>query len=59
MHDKAKYANYTGDKLRMDFYLHTLRPLMCKGVTIFNDFGGTKPMYGGMVKFGRPPKGIN
>lgn len=49
--DESKYANYTGLKLRMDFYLQVLRLLMHKGDTIFNVFEGTKPMNTELVNF--------
>ena len=51
LYDEAKYANYTGDELRMEFYLHVLRTLTRRGDTIFNVFGGSKPMYAGLVSF--------
>lgn len=56
LYDEAKYANYTGDELRMDFYLQVLRSLTRRGDTIINVFGGTKPMYAGLVSFSRPPE---
>ena len=58
LYDEAKYANYTGDELRMEFYLNVLRSLTRRGDTIFNIFGGTKPMYAGLVRFSRTPESL-
>lgn len=58
LYDEAKYAWYTWDKLRMEFYLHALRTLMCRGDTIFNVFGGIKPIYVGLVSVSRHTLGL-
>lgn len=49
LYDKAKYANYPADELRMEFYLRILRKLTKKGVAIFNVFGGSKAICASMV----------
>ena len=49
LYDEAKYANYPADELRMDFYLRMMRTLTRRGDTIFNVFGGTKPIYAALV----------
>lgn len=49
MYNETTCANYTGDDLRMEFYLHMLITLTHKGDTIFNMLGGGKPMYIGLV----------
>ena len=54
LYDESKYAYYTGHELRMDFYLKVLRCLTRRGDTIFNVYGGTKPVYAALVSLGRP-----
>ena len=49
LYDEAKYTNYTSDELRMEFYLRIMRALTRRGDYIFNVFGGSKPVYAGMV----------
>ena len=49
LYDEAKYANYTADELRMEFYVRIMRVLTRRGDSIFNVFGGSKPIYAGMV----------
>ena len=49
LYDEAKYTNYTADELRMEFYLRIMRALTRRGDSIFNVFGGSKPIYAGMV----------
>lgn len=49
LYDEAKYATYTSDELRMDFYLRMLRTFTRRGDCIFNVFGGSKPMFAGVV----------
>lgn len=49
LYDEAKYANYPADELRMDFYLRLMRMLTKRGDSIFNVFGGSKPMYAALV----------
>lgn len=47
--DKAKYANYLADELRMDFYLKIMKTLMSGGDSICKLFGGSKRIYVAMV----------
>lgn len=47
--EESKYANYPADEFRMEFYLYLLRTLTKRGDSVFNVFGGTKPMYAAMV----------
>ena len=63
LYNEAKYAIYPEQELRMEFYLRIMRVLTRRGDTIFNIFGGTKPIFAGMVScpytisghsFGRP-----
>jgi hypothetical protein len=49
LYDEAKYAMYPADELRMEFYLRIMRALTRRGDAIFNIFGGTKPIFAGMV----------
>jgi len=49
LYDESKYANYPADELRMEFYIRILRRLTNRGDTIFNIFGGSKPIFAGMV----------
>lgn len=49
LYDEAKYANYPADELRMEFYLRIMRTLTRRGDSIFNIFGGTKPIYAALV----------
>lgn len=49
LYDEAKYANYPSDELRMEFYLKMMRTFTRRGDTIFNIFGGSKPIYAAMV----------
>ena len=49
LYDEAKYANYHSDELRMEFYLRIMRAFTRRGDCIFNVFGGTKPIFAGMV----------
>ena len=49
LYNEAKYANYTADELRMEFHLRIMRALTRRGSFIFNVFGGSKPIYVGMV----------
>jgi hypothetical protein len=49
LYDEAKYMNYPSDELRMEFYFKILRALTRRGDCIFNVFGGSKPMFAGMV----------
>jgi len=55
LYDEAKYANYPADELRMDFYLRMMRTLTKRGDSIFNVFGGSKPMYAAMVSYALNP----
>ena len=49
LYDEAKYANYHSDELRMEFYVRIMRAFTRRGDCIFNVFGGTKPIFAGMV----------
>jgi len=49
LYDEARYANYPCKELRMEFYLRMMRALMRRGDCILNVFGGSKPMFAGMV----------
>jgi hypothetical protein len=49
LYDEAKYANYPCEELRMEFYLRMMRALTRRGDCIFNVFGGSKPIFAGMV----------
>jgi hypothetical protein len=40
---------YLADELRMEFYLQIMRALTRRGDAIFDIFGGTKPIFTGMV----------
>jgi hypothetical protein len=54
LYDEAKYAMYPADELRMEFYLRIMRALTRRGDAIFNIFGGTKPIFVGMVSSRAP-----
>jgi hypothetical protein len=54
LYDEAKYAMYPADELRMEFYLRIMRALTRRGDAIFNIFGGTKPIFAGMVSSRAP-----
>lgn len=43
LYNKAKYANYPADKLRMEFYLQIMETATTKGDCIFNVFGVPNP----------------
>ena len=47
--EESKYANYPTDEFRMEFYLYMLRTLTKRGDSVFNVFGGTKPIHAAMV----------
>lgn len=49
LYDESKYAMYPSDELRMGFYIDIMKKLTSRGDTVFNVFGGTKPMFAGMV----------
>lgn len=49
LYDEAKYANYPADELRMEFYVQIMRALTRRKDSIFNIFGGTKPIFADMV----------
>jgi hypothetical protein len=50
--DKAKYANYPVDELKIDFYMKMVWTLTRRGNKMFNIFGGIKPLYVGVVSLG-------
>ena len=46
---RPKYTNYHANELRMEFYLGMMGTLTRRGDSIFNNFGGSKPIYVDLV----------